>query len=202
MPQNPVQIGPYTVGRGQPLLVIAGPCVIENEELTLSIAEHLRSLADRLSVSLVFKASFDKANRTSLDSFRGVGLEQGLAILDRVKQATGLPVTTDIHEVCQAAPVGQVCDQLQIPAFLARQTDTWSANSRQPAAVISYYASAAPSSDMAGSSTTCGLCPRCRRLASPSYSTPRTASRSPADWAAQPGAGERWSSHWPARQRR
>ncbi|HTM55250.1 MAG TPA: 3-deoxy-8-phosphooctulonate synthase [Pirellulales bacterium] len=123
MPQNPVQIGPYTVGRGQPLLVIAGPCVIENEELTLSIAEHLRSLADRLSVSLVFKASFDKANRTSLDSFRGVGLEQGLAILDRVKQATGLPVTTDIHEVCQAAPVGQVCDLLQIPAFLARQTD-------------------------------------------------------------------------------
>lgn len=123
MPQNPAQIGPYTVGRGQPLLVIAGPCVIETEELTLSIAEHLRLLADRLSVSLVFKASFDKANRTSLDSFRGVGLEQGLAILDRVKQATGLPVTTDIHEVCQAVPAGRVCDLLQIPAFLARQTD-------------------------------------------------------------------------------
>jgi 2-dehydro-3-deoxyphosphooctonate aldolase (KDO 8-P synthase) len=123
MPQNPAQIGPYSVGAGQPLLVIAGPCVIENEELTLSIAQHLRSLADRLPISLVFKASFDKANRTSLDSFRGPGLEEGLAILDRVKQTTGLPVTTDIHEVAQAEPVGRICDLLQIPAFLARQTD-------------------------------------------------------------------------------
>lgn len=123
MPNNPATIGPYACGRGQRLLVIAGPCVIENESLTLSIAEHLRSLADKLPISLVFKASFDKANRTSLDAYRGPGLERGLAILERVGRATGLPLTTDIHEPQQAAPVGQVCQLLQIPAFLARQTD-------------------------------------------------------------------------------
>jgi 2-dehydro-3-deoxyphosphooctonate aldolase (KDO 8-P synthase) len=110
-------------GQGQPLLLIAGPCVIENEELTVSIAERLARLGRELPVQVVFKASFDKANRTSGDAFRGLGLEGGLAVLSRVKQATGLPVTTDIHESWQAAPVGQVCDLLQIPAFLARQTD-------------------------------------------------------------------------------
>jgi 2-dehydro-3-deoxyphosphooctonate aldolase (KDO 8-P synthase) len=120
---NPVTIGPHQCGRGQRLLVIAGPCVIESEELSLRIAEHLRQLASELPISLVFKASFDKANRTSLDAFRGPGLAEGLRILERVKQATGLPVTTDIHEPQQAAPAGQVCDLLQIPAFLARQTD-------------------------------------------------------------------------------
>jgi 2-dehydro-3-deoxyphosphooctonate aldolase (KDO 8-P synthase) len=104
-------------------LLIAGPCVIENEELTLSIAERLNRLRRELPVQLVFKASFDKANRTSGDAFRGLGLEAGLAVLRRVKESTGLPVTTDIHESCQAAPVAEVCDLLQIPAFLARQTD-------------------------------------------------------------------------------
>ena len=123
MSSNPVSIGPHRCGRGQRLMVIAGPCVMESLDLTLSIAEHLRALADTLPISLVFKASFDKANRTSLDAYRGPGIDAGLAILDRVKQATGLPVTTDIHESSQAAAAGQVCELLQIPAFLARQTD-------------------------------------------------------------------------------
>jgi 2-dehydro-3-deoxyphosphooctonate aldolase (KDO 8-P synthase) len=123
MPENPATIGALRCGRGQPLLVIAGPCVIENEELTLSIAGRLKQIAADLALPLVFKASFDKANRTSVAAFRGPGLATGLAILRRVKQATGLPVTTDIHEPPQAAPAGEVCDLLQIPAFLARQTD-------------------------------------------------------------------------------
>jgi 2-dehydro-3-deoxyphosphooctonate aldolase (KDO 8-P synthase) len=123
MPENPVTIGPYRCGRGQRLLVIAGPCVIESQEQTLLIARRLRELADALPINLVFKASFDKANRTSLDSYRGPGLAAGLAILRQVREATGLPVTTDLHEADQAAPVAEVCDLLQIPAFLCRQTD-------------------------------------------------------------------------------
>jgi len=119
----PVQIGPFTVGPGERLLVIAGPCVIETRELTLRIAEHLAGIAARLPISLVFKASFDKANRTSLESRRGPGIDEGLAVLAEVRRATGLPVTTDIHESPQAAAAGEVCDLLQIPAFLARQTD-------------------------------------------------------------------------------
>ena len=97
--------------------------MLETEELALHIARHLADVAQRRGVSLVFKASFDKANRTSGDSFRGLGLEAGLAMLDAVRRATGLPVTTDIHESQQAAPAAEVCDVLQIPAFLARQTD-------------------------------------------------------------------------------
>ena len=123
MPENPVTIGPYRCGTGQPLLVIAGPCVIESESITLSIAGTLRRIADALSIPLVFKASFDKANRTSIESYRGPGLEAGCAMLRRVNESTGLPVTTDVHEPHQAAPVAEVCDLLQIPAFLARQTD-------------------------------------------------------------------------------
>ena len=123
MPENPAHIAGHRCGRGQPLLLIAGPCVIESEELTLSIARRLKQIAADLPIQLVFKASFDKANRTSTTSFRGHGLEAGLAILQRVKQETGLPVTTDIHESYQAAPVAEVCDLLQIPAFLCRQTD-------------------------------------------------------------------------------
>ena len=123
MPENPVTIGPYRCGSGQPLLVIAGPCVIESESITLSIAGTLRRIADALSIPLVFKASFDKANRTSIESYRGPGLEAGCALLRRVHESTGLPVTTDIHEPHQAAPVAEVCDLVQIPAFLARQTD-------------------------------------------------------------------------------
>jgi 2-dehydro-3-deoxyphosphooctonate aldolase (KDO 8-P synthase) len=123
MPLNPVRIGPYSCGPGQPLLLIAGPCVIESEELCLSIARRLKEIVAGQRVNLVFKASFDKANRTSASAFRGAGLETGLKVLAKVKEATGLPVTTDIHESEQAAPVAKVCDLLQIPAFLARQTD-------------------------------------------------------------------------------
>ena len=123
MPNNPANVGPYRCGQGQPLLLIAGPCVIETEQLTLSIATRLKEITAKLPVQLVFKASFDKANRTSATAFRGHGLEAGMAVLAKVKAETGLPVTTDIHESSQAAPVAEVCDLLQIPAFLCRQTD-------------------------------------------------------------------------------
>lgn len=123
MPVNPVQIGSYQCGAGHPLLLIAGPCVIESESLTLEIARRLQAIASTRPVSLVFKASFDKANRTSISSFRGIGIEEGLRVLDKVKRETGLPVTTDLHESTQAVAVAQVCDLLQIPAFLCRQTD-------------------------------------------------------------------------------
>lgn len=135
MPENPVTIGPYRCGAGQPLLLIAGPCVIEDEAMTLAIARELKQVAVGLPVQLVFKASFDKANRTSVESYRGPGLEKGLAILRRVKQSTGLPVTTDIHETHQAGPAAEVCDLLQIPAFLARQTDLLAAAARTGRAV-------------------------------------------------------------------
>ena len=127
MPNNPVSIGPYRCGRGRPLLVIAGPCVIETEALCLEVGRRLAEIGDRLSAPMVFKASFDKANRTSIRSFRGPGLQEGLEILAKVKQTTGLPVTTDIHLPEQAQPAAQVCDLLQIPAFLCRQTDLLSA---------------------------------------------------------------------------
>ena len=123
MPANPVSIGSYKCGKGQPLLFIAGPCVIESERLVLDVARRLADLADRFHLQLVFKSSFDKANRTSVDSFRGPGLEAGLEILARVKAATGLPILTDVHERHQALPAAEVCDILQVPAFLARQTD-------------------------------------------------------------------------------
>jgi 2-dehydro-3-deoxyphosphooctonate aldolase (KDO 8-P synthase) len=119
----PAQIGPYLCGPGQRLLWIAGPCVIESGDLTLEIAHGLKAIAADLPVNLVFKASFDKANRTSGQAFRGAGLERGLAVLASVKNQTGMPVTTDIHESWQAQPAADVCDLLQIPAFLARQTD-------------------------------------------------------------------------------
>lgn len=130
MPENPITIGPYRCGRGQPLLLIAGPCVIENEEATLAIATRLKEIVAGLPVQLVFKASFDKANRTSVDSYRGPGLKRGLEILGAVKHGTDLPITTDVHQPDQAAPVGNVCDLLQIPAFLARQTDLLAAAAR------------------------------------------------------------------------
>ncbi len=123
MCENPVTIGPYRCGRGQPLLVIAGPCVIEDEAATVAIARRLRQIADELSVAVVFKASFDKANRTSIGSYRGPGLARGLEILRQVKETSGLPVTTDVHLPEQAPPVGAACDLVQVPAFLARQTD-------------------------------------------------------------------------------
>ncbi len=120
---QPVQIGNVWCGPGRPLLWILGPCVIESHELTVRIAEALAEMAARLGVPVVFKASFDKANRTSGKSFRGPGLREGMKTLAVVKGRTGLPVVTDVHEVCQVGPASEVCDLLQIPAFLARQTD-------------------------------------------------------------------------------
>lgn len=135
MSQNPASIGPHRCGRGEPLLIIAGPCVIESEALTLSIAESLAGIAQRLGVGLIFKASFDKANRTSNAAFRGHGLDEGIAILARVRERLGLCVTTDIHESQQAAAAGQAVDLLQIPAFLCRQTDLLVAAARTGRAV-------------------------------------------------------------------
>jgi 2-dehydro-3-deoxyphosphooctonate aldolase (KDO 8-P synthase) len=123
VPQNPATIGPYRCGLGQPLLVIAGPCVLEDEATAVAIAGRLQQIAETLPIQVVFKASFDKANRTSIQSYRGPGLEAGMAILQCVKDSTGLPVTTDVHEPRQAEAVAEVCDLVQIPAFLARQTD-------------------------------------------------------------------------------
>lgn len=123
MPNNPVQIGNLNCGAGHPLMVIAGPCVIDSRELMLRIAEKLKSACQSVNLPLIFKASYDKANRTSLNSYRGVGLEEGLKILEEVRDSFELPVTTDIHLPQQAAAVGEVCQLIQIPAFLARQTD-------------------------------------------------------------------------------
>jgi 2-dehydro-3-deoxyphosphooctonate aldolase (KDO 8-P synthase) len=105
------------------MLLIAGPCVIDDEGLCMRIADMLAGLATKLPINVVFKASFDKANRTSMTSYRGLGLDEGLAVLERVRAATGLPITTDVHLPEQATAAGQVCDLLQIPAFLCRQTD-------------------------------------------------------------------------------
>src|SRR5215217_3550039 len=106
-----------------PLFVIAGPCVIESAELCLTIARHVKVVCDRLGLAHVFKASFDKANRSSNSSFRGPGITDGIAILERIKNEVGVPVLTDIHEPQQAAVAARVVDILQVPAFLARQTD-------------------------------------------------------------------------------
>lgn len=112
-----------SIGDGCPLTLIGGPCVIESEEFTLTMAAEIAKVCDRLNVPFIFKSSFDKANRTSINSFRGQSLEEGLQILQRVKQEIGVPVLTDIHESQQAEIVGEVVDVLQIPAFLCRQTD-------------------------------------------------------------------------------
>jgi 2-dehydro-3-deoxyphosphooctonate aldolase (KDO 8-P synthase) len=131
----PVQIGSLTVGGGHPLVFIAGPCVIESREHASEIAFALRDIARRAGVPLIFKASYDKANRTSRRSFRGPGLEAGLATLAEIRARTGLPVLTDIHEPSQAAPAAAVVDVLQIPAFLCRQTDLLVAAARTGKAV-------------------------------------------------------------------
>jgi len=117
------RVGGHEVGDGRPLLLIAGPCVLESEAQALSHARQVKALAAKHGVPAVFKASFDKANRTSVKSFRGVGLEPGLAVLGKVKREMGLPTLTDVHEAWQAEPAGRVVDVLQVPAFLCRQTD-------------------------------------------------------------------------------
>lgn len=112
-----------TIGEGHPLAVIAGPCVIESEDVALNTAEAIHKICDRLCLPFIFKSSFDKANRTSINSFRGKPMEEGLSILQKIKNKVGVPVLTDIHESYQASSVAQVVDILQIPAFLCRQTD-------------------------------------------------------------------------------
>lgn len=116
-------IGPHPVGPGHPLVLIAGPCVLETADHAQWLAEQIKAIADRLALPYVFKASFDKANRSSGDSFRGPGMEEGLRILAAVGKTVGVPVLTDVHEPVQAAAAGAAVDCLQIPAFLCRQTD-------------------------------------------------------------------------------
>ena len=120
---KPVRVGPLSIGGGHPLAFILGPCVIESAAHALETAAAIRESASRCGVPVIFKASYDKANRTSLSSFRGPGLDAGLRVLADVRARTGLPVLTDIHEPAHAAPAAEVVDVLQIPAFLARQTD-------------------------------------------------------------------------------
>ena len=120
---SPVRIDSLTIGAGAPLALIAGPCVIESREHALATARAVHEAASAAELPLIFKASYDKANRTSGGSFRGPGPGEGLAILAEVKSETGLPILTDVHEVRQVAPAAEVCDVLQIPAFLCRQTD-------------------------------------------------------------------------------
>jgi 2-dehydro-3-deoxyphosphooctonate aldolase (KDO 8-P synthase) len=118
-----VKVGNIEIGAGRPLVVIAGPCVIESRESALKHASLLKEAADRVGVPYIFKSSYDKANRSSVDSYRGPGLGKGLEILAEVKQKTGVPILTDVHEREQVASVSEVADVLQIPAFLCRQTD-------------------------------------------------------------------------------
>ena len=132
---HPVQVGAFTIGGGHPLAFILGPCVIESFGHALDMAAAVKEIAGRCSAPVVFKASFDKANRTAGSSFRGPGLESGLRTLADIKAQTGLPILTDIHEASQAAPAATVADVLQIPAFLSRQTDLIVAAAQTGAAV-------------------------------------------------------------------
>lgn len=115
--------GPVSIGGNNPLVLIAGPCVIENKEHTLSLARSLKEIAARVGVGLVFKASYDKANRTSVKSYRGPGIDEGLKILRAVKEETGLAIVSDVHDISQVKAAAEVLDIVQIPAFLSRQTD-------------------------------------------------------------------------------
>jgi len=117
------RVGNIAFGKGAPLFVIAGPCVIESEAHATMVAEQLARMAAALRVPLIFKASYDKANRSSVESYRGPGLSEGLRILGAIKKKTGLAILTDVHEVSHVGPAAEVCDILQIPAFLSRQTD-------------------------------------------------------------------------------
>ena len=120
---NQVKVGKFTIGGAAPLALLAGPCVLESLERSLLIGRTVKEICARLGINYVFKASFDKANRSSFHSFRGPGLEKGLAWLATIKEELGVPIVTDIHESYQAAPAAEVADILQIPAFLCRQTD-------------------------------------------------------------------------------
>lgn len=131
----PVRVGKLTIGGGAPLVLIAGPCVIESEKLVLSTAEKILSVCEKYGISLIFKSSYKKANRTSVRSFTGLGMKKGLAILKKVKKEFDLPVLTDIHSEAETRPAAEVADVLQIPAFLSRQTDLIVAAARTGRAV-------------------------------------------------------------------
>src|SRR5713101_525301 len=122
-PAREISIGNFRIGGNQPLVLIAGPCVIESEAHAVMMAERLAEIASHAKMPLVFKASYDKANRSSIQSYRGPGLKEGLRILRRVKEATGVPLLSDVHDVSEVGPAADVLDVLQIPAFLCRQTD-------------------------------------------------------------------------------
>lgn len=130
-----IHLGKLTLGKGRPLFIIAGPCVIESESHAMKMADRLSAVARDLRIPYIFKASYDKANRTSIDSFRGPGLKRGLAILARIKQEFRIPVLTDVHEASHVAPAAEVCDVIQIPAFLSRQTDLLTKAGQSKAAV-------------------------------------------------------------------
>jgi len=119
----PMKLGNLTIGEEGPLFLIAGPCVVESEEITLQVASFLKEIGELLEIPVIFKSSYDKANRTSVHSYRGPGLEAGLKVLQRVKERTGLPVLSDVHETSEIEKVSAVLDVIQIPAFLCRQTD-------------------------------------------------------------------------------
>jgi len=118
-----VRVGGITIGGGGPLVLIGGPCAIENEEHAIMVAERLKAITAAAGVPFIYKSSYDKANRSSIDSYRGPGLKEGLRILRRVKEATGLAVLSDVHDVAEVGPAAEVLDVLQIPAFLCRQTE-------------------------------------------------------------------------------
>ena len=122
-PQVEIPIGPFSVGGKFPHILIAGPCVIESEAIVLETATAIAKIAQELHIPYVFKASYDKANRTSISSFRGLGIDAGLKILKKVKEEVGIPILTDVHEIQDVHQVSEVADILQIPAFLCRQTD-------------------------------------------------------------------------------
>jgi 2-dehydro-3-deoxyphosphooctonate aldolase (KDO 8-P synthase) len=123
MTMHPVTIGSITIGAGHPLALIGGPCAIEGESFMLDVASHLRDITAKAAVPFIFKSSYDKANRTSIHSYRGPGLQKGLEILRKIKDAVGVPVLSDVHTVEEVKPAAEVLDVLQIPAFLCRQTD-------------------------------------------------------------------------------
>ncbi|HEV2175958.1 MAG TPA: 3-deoxy-8-phosphooctulonate synthase [Terriglobia bacterium] len=130
-----VHVSQLALGPGKPLFIIAGPCVIESERHAMKVAGRLAAAARDLRLPFIFKASYDKANRTSLGSYRGPGLARGLEILARIKKEFGVPVLTDVHEAAHVGPVAEVCDVIQVPAFLSRQTDLLLAAGRSGAVV-------------------------------------------------------------------
>ena len=120
---HPVRVGGITIGAGAPLVLIGGPCAIESEKHAVMVAERLKAITEAARVPFIYKSSYDKANRSSINSYRGPGLKEGLRILRQVKEVTGLPVLSDVHDVSEVSPAAEVLDVLQVPAFLCRQTD-------------------------------------------------------------------------------